>query len=120
VISIEVLGLQAVLAGLSAKGAELATDGTRDATLAAAERLHDAWVANIEAEGLVDTGRYRDSITVILGEPGQASVHTDVPYAPLLEHGTAHMGPHPVAERALEESGEAAVDAAGESIRGRL
>lgn len=111
-----VLGLPELLSEMSALGAEITTDGTRDATLAAAEHLRDAWVANIESEGLVDTGRYRDSITVLPGELGQASVHTDVPYAPLLEHGTSRMAPHPVAERALEESGEGAVDAAGESL----
>jgi HK97 gp10 family phage protein len=120
VINIEVLGLQAALAGLSGKGAELATEGTRDATLAAAEHLRQAWVENIEAEGLVETGRYRDSIEVIPGELGQASVHTDVPYAPLLEHGTAYMAPHPVAERALDESSEEAVVAASESMGKRL
>lgn len=117
---IEVIGLQAVLAGLSAKGGELASGGTRDAVLAAADRLREAWVANIEAEGLVDTGRYRDSIEVIEAQQGQAQVHTDVPYAPLLEHGTSRMGPHPVAERALDEQGEDAVTKAGEALGDHL
>lgn len=119
-IDIDVVGLPAVLAGLRGKVTELATDGTRDATLAAAEHLRAAWVANVESEGLVDTGRYRDSIAVIPGEAGEASVHTDVPYAPLLEHGTAYMAPHPVAERALDEQSDEAVDMAAENMGKRL
>lgn len=119
-IDIDVIGLQGVLTGLRAKVGELASEGTRDATLAAAEHLRQAWVANIESEGLVDTGAYRDSIAVVPGETGEVTVQTDVPYAPLLEHGTAYMAPHPVAERALDESGEEAVNAAGESMGGRL
>lgn len=119
-IDIDVVGLAPLLASLSAKGAELSTVGQRDALQGAAEKLREAWVANIESEGLVDTGRYRDSITIIEPEPGELAVFTDVPYAPLLEHGTSHMGPHPVAERALDEDGEEAVVVAGERLGGHL
>lgn len=114
-----VLGLPELLSEIDAMAAEIETDGTHDATMAAAEHLREAWVANIEEEGLVDTGRYRDSPTV-KSEGKDAVVVSDVPYAPLLEHGTAYMAPHPVAERALDEDSGAAVDAAGESLRGRL
>lgn len=116
---IEVIGLGPLLANLGRIGAELGAEGTRDAEMAAAEHLRDAWVANIESEGLVDTGRYRDSITVI-DHDGHLAAYTDVPYAPLLEHGTSRMGPHPVAERALDEDAEEATAAAGEKLGDHL
>jgi HK97 gp10 family phage protein len=118
VIDIKVLGLPVLLAELNAKAAEVKAD-TTDAEKAAAEQIARAWVENIVSEGLVDTGRYRDSIGVV-EDGGQVFVTTDVPYSRFLEYGTAYIAAHPVAERALEENADSAIDAAAASLRGRL
>lgn len=117
-IDIKVLGLAPLLAELNGKLSEVEAD-TTEAEKAAAEQIRRAWVENIESAGLVDTGRYRDSIGVV-EDGGQVFVSTDVPYSRFLEYGTAYIAAHPVAERALEEDAAAAIDAAASSLRGRL
>ena len=118
-IDFDVIGLPVLLAALDAKATEIETLGKREATLAAADKVRAEWVSNISSEGLVDTGRYRDSVGVV-EDGGAVFVTTDVPYARFLEHGTAYIAPHPVAERALEEHADEAIDAAAGPIRGRL
>ena len=80
---ITVLGLPVVLANLGRIGARIETEMEPEGLAAGAEEIRRAWVANIEAEGLVLTGRYRDSITVEV-DGDKAMVKSDVPYAPIL------------------------------------
>lgn len=82
----------------------------------AGEKVRDAWVQGIESEGLVKTGRYRDSIQVDV-QGGDGTVGTDVPYAGILEYGDSRQAAHPVAQRALDEQGHEAIDAAAGVIR---
>lgn len=82
----------------------------------AGEKVRDAWVQGIESEGLVKTGRYRDSIQVdVQGSDG--TVGTDVPYAGILEYGDSRQAAHPVAQRALDEQGGEAIAAAADVLR---
>jgi hypothetical protein len=115
---IDVIGLASVLAGLDGAVAEI-TGGMTEAEKAAGGELARAWVENVVSEGLVDTGRYRDSIGVV-EDGGQVFVATNVPYSRFLEFGTAYIAAHPVAERALEEHADPAIDAAAASLRGLL
>jgi HK97 gp10 family phage protein len=111
---VTLLGLPGVLANLGriAGQIELAMgEGLEEA----AEVIREAWVDNIESEGLVDTGYYRDSIRVDR-EGNEVSVLTDVEYSRFLEFGTSDTEAHPVAERAAEESGEKAIDAVADRV----
>jgi HK97 gp10 family phage protein len=111
---VTVLGLPAVLANMGriALQMELAE---REGREAAAEVIREAWVGNIESEGLVDTGAYRDSIRVER-EGDEVGVVTDVDYARYLEFGTSDTEAHHVAERAAEESGEKAIGIVGDRV----
>lgn len=108
------IGLPAVLANLARIGAAI-TIAEAEGREAGAEVIREAWVGNIEAEGLVDTGNYRDSVHVER-EGGEVAVVTDVDYARFLEFGTSNIEAHPVAERAVEESGEKAIGIVGDHV----
>jgi len=113
---VTVLGLPLVLANLNRIAVEI-TEVAEPAGLAAgAERIRDAWVANIESEGLVLTGHYRDSVRVV-SEESVTAVVTDVDYARFLEFGTSYIEAHPVAERAFDEHADAALDAIADNVR---
>lgn len=107
---------------LLARFAELAVKAdaaTEIAVESGAKQIQAAWVENIETEGLVLTGRYRDSITVGMSdelEGPHGTVSTDVPYAPILEYGDSRQAGHPVAQRALDDRSEAVIAAAGETL----
>jgi phage gpG-like protein len=106
---IRVLGTGEVLGRLAALAGELEVariEGLEDA----GEAVKAAWQANIEAEGLVDTGRYLDSITVER-DGMHVKVGSDVPYGPILEYGDSRQAAHPVGERAVDEHGEDAIGA---------
>jgi HK97 gp10 family phage protein len=109
-----VIGLAELLANFAR--VELELDVAAHAGLdAAAQSVARAWVANIEADGLVLTGRYRDSITVdASGE--EATVSTDVPYAGILEYGDSRQEAHPVAQRAFDEHQGEALDTVGKAL----
>lgn len=83
--------------------------------LEAAEHMREAWVANIETEGLVDTGHYRDSVHVER-EGDVVAVLTDVDYAGVLEFGDSRIPPHPVAERAFDEHVDSALGLIGDRV----
>lgn len=104
-----------VLAGFAQALARLEAAGPVSREHAAAV-IRDAWIGNIESEGLVLTGAYRDSIHVAETGEGTAVV-SDVDYASILELGDSRQEAHPVAQRALEEHSESALDAAGHVIR---
>lgn len=103
------LGLPELLANFGRIETEL-TVATALGVGAAADEISQAWVQNIESDGLVLTGRYRDSISVAR-EAASAEVYTDVDYASILEYGDSRQAAHPVAQRALDEH-------AGEAIQG--
>lgn len=108
------IGLAALLANLNRIAAEIvAVEG--EGLAEAAETIRAAWVSNIESEGLILTGHYRDSIRV---EPDGhfTAVYTDVEYAGILEHGDSRQAAHPVAERAFDEHHDAALDTIGRRI----
>jgi HK97 gp10 family phage protein len=110
-----VIGLEAVLANLARKGAEI--EAVESEGLAqAAEEIKRAWVANIESEGLVLTGTYRDSVHVEVEGPHEAAVLSDVHYAGILEFGDSRQAAHPVAERAFDEHHGDAVESMGHRI----
>lgn len=108
-------GLEDLLKGLGR--VELEVDVAEPIMLEhAGEKIRDAWVQGIEAEGLVKTGRYRDSIQVdVHGADG--TVGTDVPYAGILEYGDSRQAAHPVAQRALDERHGEAFAAAADVMR---
>ena len=110
-----VLGLPALLANMGRIEAQIVA-AQAEGLAEAAEHIRDAWVGNIEAEGLVDTGAYRDSIKVAMDDGG-AVVFTDVPYSPFLEYGTSDTPAHPVAERAFDEHADQATGIVGDRIR---
>lgn len=110
-----VLGLPAVLANMNRIAAQIiAAEG--DGLEKGAERIRDAWVDNIESEGLVDTGAYRDSIRVER-DGDEVGVTTDVEYARFLEYGTSYIEAHPVGERAADEQGDNAIDDVAAAVR---
>ena len=74
-----VLGLPVVLANINRIAGQI-LDAEGDGLADAGERVRQAWVDNIESEGLVLTGHYRDSIRVEMDD-GTAAVLTDVEYA---------------------------------------
>lgn len=103
-----VLGLGPVLANMNRIAAQIVVS-EEEGLAQGAEVIRDAWVGNIESEGLVDTGHYRDSIRVEM-DGDDAVVLTDVDYARFLEFGTSHIPAHPVAERAFDEHHDKALD----------
>lgn len=112
---IEVLGADVVTANLARIGVEV------EAALVSslddgAEVLRDAWVDNITGEGLVETGRYRDSVHVVR-DGATVGVTTDVPYAAILEYGDSRQAAHPVAERAFDEHHDKATAIVGDRVR---
>jgi len=111
---IEVRGLAEVLAGLAARAEQVAV-ASHEGLRAGAETVREAWVANIEADDLILTGRYRDSVHVeVDGE--EVKVVSDVPYSPILEHGDSRQAGHYVATRAAEEHHDEVLDAVGKPI----
>jgi phage gpG-like protein len=115
---VTVLGLPIVLANINRIAGQIvesADDGLEDA----GELIRKAWVANIEAEGLVLTGAYRDSITVAM-EDGQAVVYTDLDYPGVLEFGDSRIPPHPVAERAADENHDGVLDRVRDAVAGAI
>lgn len=111
---IEVRGLAGALAGFGAAAKEIEV-ATHEGQMAGAEKVREAWVANIEADDLILTGRYRDSVHVeVDGE--EVKVVSDVPYSPILEHGDSRQAGHYVATRAAEEHNDEVVTAVGEPI----
>lgn len=112
---IHVSGLNLVEAGLAAAGTAVERE-VPNGTGVAAERIRSAWQEGIASEGLILTGHYHDSIRVAVDESG-ARVETDVEYAPILEHGDSRQAAHPVAQRALEEHGEAAIEDVADRLR---
>jgi hypothetical protein len=107
---IRVIGTGEVLGRLAALAGELEVariEGLEDA----GEAVKAAWQANIEADNLVLTGRYLDSI-VVERDGTSVKVHSDVPYGPILEYGDSRQAAHPVGERAVDEHGNDAIEAA--------
>jgi hypothetical protein len=107
---IRVIGTGEVLGRLAALAGELEVariEGLEDA----GEAVKAAWQANIEADNLVLTGRYLDSI-VVERDGASVKVHSDVPYGPILEYGDSRQAAHPVGERAVDEHGSDAIEAA--------
>lgn len=115
-MSIEVIGLSALLAGFGRKETEI-TVGMDGALEAGAEVIRAAWVNNIEADGLVLTGAYRDSVRVERSGEGEVAVRSDVPYGPILEFGDSRQAAHPVAQRAADEHHDAVLDAEANRMR---
>jgi hypothetical protein len=115
VIDAKMLGLSELLAGLAAAEAEIVAAADEGLADAGAE-IKAAWQANIADEGLVLTGRYLDSIAV---ERDGARVHvvSDVPYSTILEHGDSRQEGHHVAERALDEHADSAIERVGAKVR---
>jgi phage gpG-like protein len=111
---VTVLGLPAVLANLNRIAGQI-VDAEGDGLEDAGERIRRAWVDNIESEGLVLTGDYRDSIRVEMDD-GNAVVYTDLDYPGVLEFGDSRIPSHPVAERAFDEHGESAIGLVGNAI----
>jgi phage gpG-like protein len=109
-------GLDAVEAGMAAANEEIGERALPMGLHTAGERIRTAWQENIVSEGLILTGRYHDSITVSV-EENQVRVESDVPYAPILEHGDSRQAAHPVAQRALEETGEVAIEDVADHLR---
>lgn len=109
-----VLGLSELIANFGRVELELAV-ATERGVDAAADEISQAWVQNIEDEGLVLTGRYRDSISVDR-EGLDAEVYTDVDYASILEYGDSRQAAHPVAQRALDEHAGDAIDSLAERL----
>jgi HK97 gp10 family phage protein len=112
---IEVVGLPGLLAGFAAKAAEIKA-AEQPAIAEGAELIREAWVANIESEGLVLTGAYRDSVHVE-HEGAETVVKSDVHYAAILEYGDSRQAAHPVAERALEEHQDDAIERVATHLR---
>jgi hypothetical protein len=113
-----VVGLDGVLAGF--ERAELEIGVAADAGIAeGADIIAAAWVANIEADDLVLTGAYRDSIHAD-ASGDEATVSSDVPYAGILEYGDSRQIGHAVAQRALDDNGGRALDAVSEKLRAVL
>jgi HK97 gp10 family phage protein len=110
-----VIGLEAVLANLARKGAEIVA-AEDEALVEAGEEIRRAWVENIESEGLVLTGAYRDSVRVEVEGAHEAAVLSDVHYAGILEFGDSRQAAHPVAERAFDEHHDDAVETMGHRI----
>ena len=115
---IDVRGLAETLAGFGAAAKEIEV-ATHEGQLAGAEKVREAWVANIESEDLILTGRYRDSVHVeVDGE--EVKVISDVPYSPILEHGDSRQAGHYVATRAAEEHDDEVTEAVGEPLERAL
>jgi HK97 gp10 family phage protein len=111
---VSVFGLSGVLAGFSAKVAEIEA-AEREGTEAGANVIAEAWRAGIQSEGLVDTGRYLDSVTVNR-DGDHVTVSSDVPYGPILEFGDSRQAAHPVAHQASEERASEVFDVIGEHV----
>jgi HK97 gp10 family phage protein len=107
-------GLPELLANLARKGAEIEA-ASAEGLIVAGEEIRHAWVENIESEGLVLTGAYRDSVRVT-ADGDEAAVVSDVHYAGILEFGDSRQAAHPVAERAFDEHHDDATDAVGHRI----
>ncbi len=112
-----VIGLPLVLAGLS-RAVEDIIASEDEAMLEGGIAVRDAWVDNIESDGLVLTGRYRDSIRVVPGDDGEAGVVSDVEYAGILEFGTSRQAANYPATRAAEEHDDEVLSAVEEKLRG--
>jgi phage gpG-like protein len=106
---IHVTGMESVLAGF-AKDRGRDRDRRGRGARGGGQAIKAAWQRNIEADGLVDTGRYLDSITVER-DGMHVKVGSDVPYGPILEYGDSRQAAHPVGERAVDEHGEDAIGA---------
>jgi phage gpG-like protein len=109
-----VLGLSETLANLARIAGELEAEEPL-ALEAGAEVVRDAWVHNIESDGLVLTGRYRDSVTVV-GDGESAGVVTDVDYAGILEFGDSRQAAHFVAQRAADEHQDEVMQRVGDRL----
>jgi hypothetical protein len=113
--------LASVLAGLR-EGRSCEIEIVRGATASRtlATRSRTAWQRNIEADGLVLTGRYLDSITVKRDGDARQGRSPTCPTAPILEHGDSRQAAHPVAERAFDEHKDDAIGRIAEHIAGVL
>jgi hypothetical protein len=109
-----VVGLDELLAGFARAELEI-VDGAHEGIADAADIIAAAWVANIEADGLVLTGAYRDSVTVDASAE-EATVSSDVPYAGILEYGDSRQIGHAVAQRALDDNADSALNAVAEKL----
>ena len=110
-IIINVTGLEKCLLKLDAEAKKLAPEQLLDIVIHGAAIYRDAWKERVP----VDTGRYRDSIHIELGESieGNTTVrivedahnpNDDYPYALALEYGTSKMAAQPSAIPAFETS----------------
>lgn len=90
------------------------------AFLRAGEQLANDWRSRVSSEGLVRTGKYRDSIGAILvsTEPDfvQVAARTEVFYARFLEFGTDRMRAHHPAQKAYLANRDAIL----EKLKGAL
>lgn len=113
---IETVGLGTVLAGFALRQAEIDA-GMRVALEHGAEVVRDAWVSNIESDGLVLTGAYRDSVHIERDED-EVAVKTDIDYASILEHGDSRQVGHSVAQRATDEHHDDVLERQADVLRG--
>jgi len=107
-------GLGGVLESLAKHETKLAAAGAAGVAVAA-EHVRERWVTNIIDDGLVLTGRYRDSVRVV-DDGLEAQVVSEVPYAPILEFGDSRQEGHFPATKAADESHEGITDAMAETI----
>jgi hypothetical protein len=111
---VTVLGLNATLANLARKGAQI-EGASKVGLVEGAERVREAWVANIVADDLVLTGHYRDSVHVETDGEIAAAV-SDVAYGGILEYGDSRQVAHFPATRAAEEHHAEVLDAVGDKV----
>jgi hypothetical protein len=111
---VTVLGLPSLLASLTKRSTEI-TEASKVGLVEGAERVKEAWVANIVADDLVLTGHYRDSVHVETDGEIAAAV-SDVAYGGILEYGDSRQVAHFPATRAAEEHHADVLDAVGDKV----
>jgi hypothetical protein len=111
---VTVLGLPSLLASLTKRSTEI-TEASKAGLVEGAERVKEAWVANIVADDLVLTGHYRDSVHVETDGEIAAAV-SDVAYGGILEYGDSRQVAHFPATRAAEEHHADVLDAVHDRV----
>jgi hypothetical protein len=115
---VTVLGLPELLVNLSKAEVEI-VEASKLGLLAAAEEVRKEWVANIEANDLILTGHYRDSVKV--DTDGETiAVVSDVPYSGILEFGDSRQEAHFPATRAADENHDSVLGAVHEKVEKAL
>jgi hypothetical protein len=111
---VTVLGLPSLLASLTKREAEI-EEASKVGLVEGAERVKEAWVANIVSDDLILTGHYRDSVHVETDGEIAAAV-SDVAYGGILEYGDSRQVAHFPATRAAEEHHAEVLDAVGDKV----